>query len=223
VCSGNSATLTANGNVTSYSWVSGPATASNVVTPTATTSYSVSGMNLGCPSNMAVHTVTFNNLPTVSASTSASLICSQPVQQTAMLTASGASTYTWNTSVIGSTVSVSPSVTTSYTVTGTDANGCENTAVITQSVSTCAGLSAYTLNLGLSVYPNPNNGLITIEVPEYNTNTVITLINVLGQTVLTEQISQEKTQINIQDLDNGVYFVELNYNNVKRSLKIIKQ
>jgi hypothetical protein len=223
VCSGNSATLTANGNVTSYSWVSGPATASNVVTPTATTSYSVSGMNLGCPSNMVVHTVTFNNLPTVSASTSASLICSQPVQQTAILTAGGANTYTWNTSVIGSSVSVSPSVTTSYTVTGTDANGCENTAIITQSVSNCAGITGYTVNPGLTVYPNPNNGILIVDVPEYNMNTAVTISNVLGQLVLTEQISQEKTQISIQNLENGIYFVELNHNNIKQSIKIIKQ
>lgn len=60
-CSGASAiTLTASG-LSSYTWASGPTTNTNAVTPTITTTYSVTGTNsLGCISTMAVKTVTAN-------------------------------------------------------------------------------------------------------------------------------------------------------------------
>ncbi|MFN5182402.1 MAG: gliding motility-associated C-terminal domain-containing protein, partial [Bacteroidota bacterium] len=56
---------------------------------------------------------------------------------TASLTASGASTYFWTggtSSSSGSTVTASPSITTQYTVTGTDANNCTDTAISTVTI-----------------------------------------------------------------------------------------
>jgi hypothetical protein len=292
VCAGTSATLTANGNVTSYSWVSGPATASNVVAPSVTTTYSVTGSDMGCVSNVATHTltvnanptitvnsgaicsgssftmtpsgastytfsggnavvsptattsytvdgtdangctnvssaissVTVNSLPTVNASTSSSVICTLPTQQTATLSATGAITYTWSNSTNGSSTAVSPSVTTTYTVTGTDANGCENMAVITQSVGTCAGIANVNgNNAAISVYPNPNNGLFILEVRDMGLSTQFVVVNVLGEVVLSEPVTQEKTQINIADLKSGIYFVEVYQNNTRQVIKLIKE
>src|SRR6202012_2074381 len=51
------------------------------------------------------------------------------------LTANGATTYSWSTSQSGNSISVAPGSTTSYTVTGTNGNGCKNTAVSTVSVN----------------------------------------------------------------------------------------
>ncbi len=53
------------------------------------------------------------------------------------LTASGASTYVWNTGANTSTIAITPTVTTVYSVTGTDANG-------------CSALKQYTMNVQLS-------------------------------------------------------------------------
>jgi hypothetical protein len=224
ICNGSSTTLTANGNVTSYNWVSGPTTATNVITPTVTTSYSVSGMNAGCSSNMASITVTVNSLPTISASTSSSIICGPPFQGTATISASGATTYTWNTAATTSSISVSPSVTTVYTVTGTDLNGCENMAVITQSVSACTGINGINIAVGaVSVYPNPNNGMFTVNIPDFNSTTTITVVNVIGETVLKQNVTSEKTQINLNDLSNGIYLVKIDNNQTTQIYKIIKQ
>jgi len=55
------------------------------------------------------------------------------------LTASGASTYTWMPgSLSGAVQNVSPAATTTYTVTGTDLNGCTATATVIVTVNTCA-------------------------------------------------------------------------------------
>lgn len=92
ICLGQSATLTASG-ATGYSWVNGPATAGNVVSPSAAvTVYTVIGTHL---TNTCVATGTINVVvitPSV-AFTPTVNVC---LGQAAVLTASGASSYTWN-------------------------------------------------------------------------------------------------------------------------------
>ncbi|MCR4856723.1 MAG: C10 family peptidase, partial [Bacteroidales bacterium] len=54
-----------------------------------------------------------------------------------MLTATGASSYSWSTGASGSSITVNPTSTTTYTVTGTDSHGCTGNATITVSVIYC--------------------------------------------------------------------------------------
>ena len=213
ICTGGSFTLNPTG-ATSYSYSTGP-----VVTPTANASYTVTGTTAGCSGN-AVASVTVNSNPTVTAVSSLSLICNG---QTASLTASGASTYSWNTSATTSVVAVSPSVTTSYTVTGTDANLCSNSAVITQSVSACTGLNnTVASSIGVVVYPNPNNGLFTIELNNGSVKT-IEVMDLTGRIVLANTTSNNKVDFNISTLANGVYYVRVQANNSVEVIKIVKQ
>ncbi|MDQ3048650.1 MAG: PKD domain-containing protein, partial [Bacteroidota bacterium] len=135
ICEGQTATLTA-GGATSYTWSAG-ATSSGTNTataaPTTTTTYTVTGTTSGC-SDTATSTVTVNPLPVVTVNSVT--ICDG---QTATLTASGATTYTWSagaTSGGGSSATASPATTTSYTVTGTT-NGCSDDAVATVTVDPC--------------------------------------------------------------------------------------
>jgi len=83
-------------------------------------------------------TITVNSLPTVTVLPSSASLCS-PGGSPVTLTAGGASTYSWSPTsglapTSGSPVDASPSVTTAYTVTGTDGNGCTNTAMSTITV-----------------------------------------------------------------------------------------
>lgn len=133
ICNGNSTTLTASGAAT-YTWTSG-ITNGVSFTPTVTTTYSVTGTSVEGCSNTAVQTVTVNSLPTISVTPTTQSICTG---QTATLTASGANTYTWSNSFIGNPQTVSPSTTTFYTVSGTDANGC----VSSTAASATVGVSA---------------------------------------------------------------------------------
>lgn len=74
--------------------------------------------------------------PVVTAIASPSTIC---VGQQSTLTASGATTYVWNPgNLTGSSVTVTPGSTTTYTVTGTNAAGCTGTAQVTVNVQTCS-------------------------------------------------------------------------------------
>lgn len=84
-------------------------------------------------------TINVNALPSVTVSSSASSVC-VPGGSAATLTAGGASTYAWSpttglTPTSGSPVAALPTSSTTYTVTGTDGNGCTNTSTVTLGVS----------------------------------------------------------------------------------------
>ncbi|MDY0135158.1 MAG: T9SS type A sorting domain-containing protein [Atribacterota bacterium] len=79
--------------------------------------------------------------PQIFISSNPSTICSG---QSTILTASGASTYTWSHSLgSGDTKTVSPMTTTTYTVTGTGSYGATNTATITITVNPKPNISIY--------------------------------------------------------------------------------
>jgi gliding motility-associated-like protein len=130
VCSSGSTTLNGTGAST-YTW-SGGVTDGVAFTPTVTATYTVTGTNAvtGC-TNSAVRTITVNTTPTVSASSSNSVVC---FGQSTTLSGSGANTYTW-TGGITNGAAFTPTSTSSYTVIGTAVNGCTNSAVRTITVN----------------------------------------------------------------------------------------
>ncbi|MBS1645985.1 MAG: T9SS type A sorting domain-containing protein [Bacteroidetes bacterium] len=139
ICIGATTTLTATGTtLDTYTWSTSDNTTSVVESPTVNTTYSVSGTLLGCPSNVAVTTVTVNALPNVTATAASAAICTGSSDS---LRATGAVSYAWNTSATSANISVSPTAATSYTVTGTDANGCVNTATVAVNVNALPTLS----------------------------------------------------------------------------------
>lgn len=127
ICDGDIATLTASG-ATTYVWSTGATSNPISNTPTTTTSYTVTGTLLGCTST-AVSTVTVNPLPIINVNSP--VICSGA---TATLTATGAATYLWNSGSTANPLSVSPSTTTLYVVTGT-LLGCTSSAMATVTVN----------------------------------------------------------------------------------------
>ncbi|SFQ28392.1 choice-of-anchor A domain-containing protein, partial [Pseudarcicella hirudinis] len=123
ICSGESATLTASGCTGTYAWSNGGTTSSITVSPTVTTDYTVTCTVSGCTSASSTKaTVTVNSIPPVPTVTGGTAICSGG---SATLTASGCTggTYTWSNGGTTSSITVSPTVTTDYTVTCT-ISGC---------------------------------------------------------------------------------------------------
>ena len=139
-CVGNQ-TVTANpsggGTPYNYSWTEdGSAFGGNTATITAssgTHTYSCTitdACTNTCSSNASVTT---NALPLVAVTPSSATYCTPG--SAVVLTASGASTYSWGPATglsitTGANVNASPASATTYTVTGTDLNGCFNTASV---------------------------------------------------------------------------------------------
>ena len=121
ICKGSSTTLTATGAQT-YQWSTGATGQILEVSPAATTTYYVVGTDAnGCSTQKEV-TVTVNNLPTVSISGNNS-ICSGG---STTLTAAGAITYVWSTGASGPSITVNPTATQDYTVTGFNGQNCSS-------------------------------------------------------------------------------------------------
>jgi Secretion system C-terminal sorting domain len=120
-----SITLTATGAVT-YIWNTGETTASITVNPTVNTTYSVTGTHDDGSTTTDDITVFVNPIPNVDAGVDVTI----NVGESTILTATGADTYLWNTGETTASITVNPTVDTTYTVTGTT-NSCESTDSVT--------------------------------------------------------------------------------------------
>ncbi len=131
ICAGNSITLTA-GTAGSYTWgPSGNNGTTETVSPGTTTTYTLTGANGACSASTTA-TVSVTPTPTITASASPTAIC---VGLSSVLTAGGATNYTWQPGgATTSTISVSPGSTSTYTVTGNDL-GCTSTQVVSVTVN----------------------------------------------------------------------------------------
>lgn len=207
LCAGQTATLTSTG-ATTYTYNPGAITGNPIViTPTANTTYTITGANAGC-TNTTVRTISVNPLPTVNTSSSSTLICTG---QTATLAAAGATTYTWMPgNIVGNFVVVSPTVSTTYTVTGTASNNCSNTGIVTLSVSTCTGVQLLGSQIAVAnVFPNPNNGEFTITVNVLSENMYIEIYNSIGQLVNKTLVKDSKNKISLNKEADGVYHISI--------------
>ncbi len=137
ICNGQSVGLTASGNAGPFSWTAStgtpPGPSGNVtVTPTTTTTYTLLAGTGACTAQ-AVATVSISPTLTITISPSSPSVC---LGSGTTLTAGGATSYTWAPGFsTGSTLSVTPTSNTTYTVIGS--NGiCVNSATSTVSVIT---------------------------------------------------------------------------------------
>lgn len=134
ICAGKNTILTANG-ANSYTWSAnaGSVTTNTVdVNPTSNDIYTVTAVNGTCSSDFTV-SVTVNPLPNVGYIGNDNICAGQ----TSTLTATGATTYTWNTplgSAITPSVSGALPSSTSFTLTGFDGS-CTNSIVATVTVN----------------------------------------------------------------------------------------
>ncbi|MBN4071366.1 PKD domain-containing protein, partial [Crocinitomix catalasitica] len=122
MCDGAACTLTG-GGASIYAWTGGVTDGTPFVPTVGTTTYTVTGTDInGCVSTDDVDVIV-NPLPLVTAGVDQTVCNGENVT----LSGGGASTYSW-TGGITDGLPFSPSLgTTTYTVTGTDANGCIST------------------------------------------------------------------------------------------------
>ncbi|AEE49269.1 hypothetical protein [Haliscomenobacter hydrossis] len=118
-CAGQNVSLTAFGG-SSYLWSTGANTATINVSPGSTTTYTVTVSSSGGCVGSASQVISVHPLPLGNIA-GASSVC--PGQSTT-LSASGGSTYAWNTGASSAAIEVSPTQNTTYTVSITNAQGC---------------------------------------------------------------------------------------------------
>jgi hypothetical protein len=189
-------------------------------TPAGVYSYYLTN-NTGCGvSSQSVLNLTVSAIPTLTVTTSNTLLCSG---QQATITASGAMGYSLNNVSSPAISIISPTNTTTYTIVGTNI-GCPVTAVaITQSVITCTGIEKVNNHNLVSIYPNPANDFVTVGLADANEGAIIHIINELGEIVVTEEATLTSTSLKTEKLTNGIYFVKVESKNGSAIKKFIKQ
>ncbi|MTB53824.1 SdrD B-like domain-containing protein, partial [Lewinella sp. W8] len=214
ICSGEDATLTAVGSGGTpgytYLWSTGATTASITVSPGATTVYDVTITDAqGCTGETS-GTVIVNPLPVVDAGDDVRLCLNDEVQLTASASAgTGAYTYEWSTGATTASITVSPAVTTDYTVEVTDAKGCTDTDVVRVEVLSLPDVTEVT-----STNPTcgDDNGTITIFFNDDPGRTGIEF-SIDGGLTYPFTSADNAGSITIENLDAGSYDLYVRWGN----------
>ncbi len=203
ICIGGQATVVSTG-ANSYTLSNGFTGNNIVVSPSVTTNYTLKGYN-GCTDSTTV-TVVVNPLPNITAFSNDSIMCTGT---TVTLTAGGGVSYSWSTGDTTQSIVISPTVNTTYTITGTSAQGCSNTTTINEVVSACAGIKENEITNVSSIYPNPTNGNFTISFNKISNNVLIEVYNNLGQLIMTQPAKFLSNTVNIAKEASGIYQIRI--------------
>ncbi len=218
-CLGGTVILTASGANT-YTWNGTQPFQSIPVSPPGPTIYVVAATSnsngVNCISTRTAVVTIYNN-PTVTAVASRTQVCKT---ESTTITGGGASTYTLNTGDTGSLITVYPvgNVTT-YTLTGTDQNGCHGTTTLSIKISICFGIDEQSKNFVVSIYPNPSNGNFVVKSP----GTIkLGLYSETGQLLQNFELSADNAyKVQVEHLAKGIYFFRGNNGTERINEKII--
>lgn len=181
VCPGTSVTLTASGTTT-YVWNNGSTANPLLTTINSNSVFKVVGTTNGCSSDSVSITINAKTKPTVTVDNSNIQICPG---ESATFNASGATSYAWSNGQTGNSITVSPTVNTTYKVAGTT-DGCTSDSVqlsvtiktkptinvTPQSTTICTGQSATLTASGAATYGWSNGQAGTsISISPTNTTT----------------------------------------------------
>jgi hypothetical protein len=189
ICSGENISLTASGG-TDYMWSTGNSTAATQVSPTVTTTYTVSVTDAtGCFGVDAV-TITVNPSPSVDAGPSY-ITCEG---DTRILEATGNGLFLWSNGMTTASITVSPVTTTTYRITAINSFQCQATDSTTifvnplplanagNDIEVCEGITASLTATGGVKYFWSNGDTIatTSFVPSSSQNLIVLVIDSNG-------------------------------------------
>ena len=113
------------------------------------------------------------------------------------------------------------------TLIATDDNGCSDTITKTEYIFVSIGVFEVSANVDLSVFPNPTNGVVNINLETLTTDeTVVTIHNSIGQIVSTEIWSifngenQKTIDLNSLELSPGNYFIRIHGNEIQAGVQV---
>jgi Zn-dependent metalloprotease len=206
ICSGQTTNLIATG-ATSYTWDTGANTSSISVSPSVTTSYTVSTATASCGTISEVTTVSVNPTPvvtltstTVNSCLSDSLVVLSGSPSGGIFTGTGVSGNNFNPAIGVGTYTVLYNYTDPI-------NGCSAFAAKTITVGACVGINELNNSAYFKIYPNPANDFITLTI-EKESDILFKVYDATGKTLIVKQLSGKSNRIDINTLAKGIYFIE---------------
>ncbi len=235
ICVGSSTSVTASGNASTYTWNNGlpNGVGPHTVSPSGTTTYTVTGTNgQGCKNSSSV-TVNVQDVPVAAASYNPATVCQdQPVNFDGT-NSIDANSYSWTFNGGSPASSLLPVEAVTYTNLGTYAftlvatNNC-GTNSVTDSVTviSCVGVEELMANNGISAYYNQQGDMVVLFKDMQAGSYELTIFNSMGQLVLGKTLAVGNTAethtLNIQSLTTGVYHIRISGADANYSNKFMK-
>lgn len=214
LCQGETITLDATTSPTGFiNWSDGTGDPTITVSNSGTYSVTVT-TSIGCAGTDSV-SINYSNVNVDFGADTLDLINANPLTLDA---GNAGATYLWNTGETTQTISVNATGT--FDVTVTDIYGCSASgAVVVVNTTSTEGI----VNGQINIYPNPASQYIVVETNE--ANVVFARIMDVSGRVLTAVNVQNQAQINIENLANGLYFLQFSNREgeVVGQTKFIKQ
>tara|TARA_B110000037_G_C16889237_1_gene411449 strand:- start:56 stop:532 length:477 start_codon:yes stop_codon:yes gene_type:complete len=89
-------------------------------------------------------------------------------------------------------------------------------------ISTTVGINETSINLELSVYPNPTTDYLTLKVDD-NSNLNYQVYDLQGKVIENKKVTANNTTISMEALPKAIYFLNVTKNNrIVKTFKIIK-
>jgi hypothetical protein len=209
ICAGQSTTLTGGGAV-SYVWDNG-ATNGVAISPSGTTTYTVTGTDANTCSNTATQTITVNTNPIATLTAPVSTLCAGTPATLTGLPAGGVYSVASGSpsSLVGNVFNAANVGSYSMAYSTTNAAGCTDTAQFTFNVNCILSIDALSkTSTTINIFPNPNSGQFTIN-SSTEINGTVELFNELGQTVYKENMNGVSKQIQLQNVSTGIYHLKI--------------
>ncbi|HRH65614.1 MAG TPA: T9SS type A sorting domain-containing protein, partial [Bacteroidia bacterium] len=174
---------------------------------TTTTTYYVQATNGICPGNFIPVQAIINTPPTVSLGPDTIFV----VTSTVLDAGSGFSAYSWSTTASTQTITVTN--TGNYCVTVTGSNSCTATDCIYVNVD--LGIRDEKNLSSVIIFPNPTDGIITVEYSAALSAVKQELFNSTGQLITGESLGAvlpgSRQTFSLHDQPNGIYFIRITY------------
>ena len=97
------------------------------------------------------------------------------------------------------------------------------TTLLSIYMTTCTGIydPSYTID-NVRIFPNPSNGQFIVELIN-GSEKCIEVMDLTGRIVMDKKTIEDRSDINISNLPNGVYYLRLRSNGEAKVFKVIKQ
>ncbi len=134
-------------------------------------------------------------------------------------TVSGGTTYKWSNNITTPTITLNPTTTTVYTVTGTTGS-CSTSKQMTITVNPCTDITSYGNAAEISIFPSPFTNELHLHTA---TTGELIITDYSGKVVYTKTLAPGDTTLSTMELPAGIYFTTFTtLNGVNRS-KLMKQ
>jgi hypothetical protein len=210
ICDGLTAILDASENYSTYLWSTTEETQAIEVGSEGTYSVTVANEYL-CEATDDIE-LTVNLLPVVDLGENQIIDDTQSIE----LNAGEFEDYYWSTDETSQMITVDGTVlgvgVYDYSVTVTDINGCEGSDEIQITVEEFVGIND--INIQTAIYPNPSNGIFTVEAIGN-----MQIIDITGRIIENTSVNGN-TMIDISEYPKGIYILKISNNEEIREYKV---